>query len=169
MYWAVVFFLSFFFFFLVVRKILIWLIVEGILDEMKYINNNNQTVAEQAYAQKGRKATHASVPVYPQQVTVGESKGSHSSAKVWSQRFCGYGFNTWSPPSAPHQTLRNLPLVTLSASDNERVEWRLGEFQYPVFLFTAGCPHSQVRTSVLLFPTWLSCSFFLHHSQGLQK
>ena len=160
---------SFFFFFLVVRKILIWLIVEGILDEMKYINNNNQTVAEQAYAQKGRKATHASVPVYPQQVTVGESKGPHSSAKVWSQRFCGYGFNTWSPPSAPHQTLRNLPLVTLSASDNERVEWQLGEFQYPVFLFTAGCPHSQVRTSVLLFPTWLSCSFFLHHSQGLQK
>lgn len=49
---------------------------------MKYINNYNQTVAEQAYAQKGRKATHASVPAYPQQVTVGESKGSHSSAKV---------------------------------------------------------------------------------------
>lgn len=51
---------------------------------MKCINNNHQTVAEQAYAQKRStpKATHASVPVYPQQVTVGESKGSHSSAKL---------------------------------------------------------------------------------------
>lgn len=138
---------------------------------MKCINNNHQTVAEQAYAQKRStpKATHASVPVYPQQVTVGESKGSHSSAKLWSQRLCGSGFNTWNPPSALHQTLRNLPLVTLSASVNEHVEWRQGEFRYPVFLFTSGCPHSWARTSVLLFPTWLSCSFFLHHSQGLEK
>lgn len=51
---------------------------------MKYINNNQQTVAEQAYTPKRRKpkATHALVPVYPQQVKVGESKGFHSSAKL---------------------------------------------------------------------------------------
>lgn len=137
---------------------------------MKYINNNQQTVAEQASTPKRRKpkATHASVPVYPQQVTVGESKRFHSSAKLWSRRFCGCGCNTWNTPSALHQILRNLPLVVLSVSVNEHVKWRQREFQYPVFLFTSGCPHSRVRTSVLLFPTWLSRSFFVHHSRGLQ-
>lgn len=121
---------------------------------MKYINNNQQTVAEQAYTPKRRKpkATHASVPVYPQQVTVGESKGFHSSAKLWSRRFCDCGFTTWNTPSALHQILRNLRLVVLSVSVNEHVEWRQREFQYPVFLSTSGCPHSWVRTSVLLFP-----------------
>ena len=89
---------------------------------MRYVNNNHQTVAEQAYTQQRRKpkATRASAPVYPQRVTIGESRGFRVALQNFKvEGFVAMGLIHETHPQAQyrHWMLRNLHLA-LSISFN---------------------------------------------------